>query len=112
MTDTIYVYVQNFMQECDKANLAFRISFGGQRLNNILNFLFQRSKRKEKIKLKQKLILPGTQGAGLTLVPVRKGQARQWRQELTHPSANSQSFISSACHTVSKFCFLMSSLWD
>lgn len=40
MTDTIYVHVQTFMQECDKANLAFKISYRGQHLNKYMQFSF------------------------------------------------------------------------
>lgn len=103
MTDTIYVHVYNFMQQCNKANLALRISFGSQHLNNILNFLLQKSERNEKVEQPQKLILPGTHRARFILiVPVRRGQAKQWRQALTDLSASSQSCISSACHIASE----------
>lgn len=92
------MHVYHCMQECNNANLAFRISTGGQHLNNTVNFAFQRSKRREKVKQAQKFTLPGIHNARIPLI-VRVGRdgARQCRRAVSHLTVHSRALLPHAC---------------
>lgn len=78
------MHVYDFIQERNNANLAFRISIGGQHLNNTLIF-YVRELKGVRSSSPQKLSLPRVHRARITLIiPVRRDQARQCRRALSH----------------------------